>query len=284
MGKVGVLRGRDSTTDPWVVWSAVLWVSLTIRWQAGGWRELSHLGGEREKGSIHKRKWGSDLDQGPMTEQREAVPTDAKGKPKGHGQKKCGKDKTTKLPGFRPDKTHFPAKPPRQALSRPCWALPASPPLATGNIYVLHCYVLWLQSDPWGSLASSLLSSKDLTSTFQLSWSQLFLRGTLLIHRPLEFWDEGRRMVYVPSSEACPWAAPWGFWLRSHGPIQKFNSELEIQVLISLSCQHTQIQPTSWKGCDSYGIAKEGTRTSPVGLLTTFSSSGKCLYPFNSKL
>lgn len=31
-----------------------------------------------------------------------------------------------------------------------------------------------LQSDPLGILASSLLGSKDLTSTFQLSWSQIF--------------------------------------------------------------------------------------------------------------
>lgn len=120
---------------------------------------------------------------------------------------------------FRSDKSCFLAKPPSPALSpgtllAPCLSLPHG-----------HHLVLSLQSDPLGILASSLLTSKDLTSTFQLTSSQIFLWRALLIHRLLSSVMKGKEGSYVPSSDQYPWEPLWEFWLR----LDEINSELEME-------------------------------------------------------
>lgn len=97
---------------------------------------------------------------------------------------------------FRSDKIHF--------LVNPSWRLSLGP---CGPCLPLpHGWRLCPATAEWppGILVSSLLSSKDLTSTFQVSWSQIFLWGTLLIHRQLELCDEGQRVVPCSQFRCLP--------------------------------------------------------------------------------
>ena len=90
---------------------------------------------------------------------------------------------------FRSDKTCFLAKPPVAG------SLPVTLPVPA-----CHCRVALGRS--------GIFSSKDLTSAFQLSWSQISLWGTPLIHTQSEFCDEEQGKIAAPSSDTYPRQLP----------------------------------------------------------------------------
>lgn len=126
----------------------------------------------------------------------------------------------------------------------PCWDPPGS--LWASSSWA-PSYVLPLQSHLLGIVASSLLSSKALTSTCQLTWCQIFLWGTLLIHRQLELCNARQRIVLCSQLRWLSMDSSLRILIQvrcstSPTPYRKLFRVRNRRV-ISLSCQHTRIWP-----------------------------------------